>query len=143
MERFFESKDYSEDYLLLPIWSESRPKPFDRKYGIEKGSVTKAINKNNLEWYFVYQSPSDTSLEFRSLYFPGWGAKVDGVEIPIRPTEIYGQISVEVPAGEHRIDFFWSENAIRLVSDLISVFSIIVLVFIVVKKPRWWILGLS
>jgi len=143
LERFFESKDYSEDYLLLPVWSESRPKPFDRKYSIEKGRVTKAINKNNLEWYFVYDSLSNTNFEFRTLYFPGWGAKVDGAEIPIRPTETYGQIIVEVPAGEHRIDFFWSESGVRLISDLISAFSIIVLIYIGVKRPRWRILGLS
>lgn len=52
---------------------------------------------------FLVRAPVAFVLRVLTFHFPGWTATVDSQSVPIAATEPDGFISVEVPAGEHRV----------------------------------------
>ena len=69
-------------------------------------------------------------------YFPGWRAYIDGEEVTIEPTQGQGRISFVIPAGEHVIRLQFEELPLRMVADVISAISLLVLLGIVVYSVR-------
>lgn len=63
-------------------------------------------------------------------YFPGWQVKIDGVNTGIYSTE--GKIGFIIPAGKHRIEYFLGDTPIRLLSNIISILSLFLLIYIIV-----------
>jgi uncharacterized membrane protein YfhO len=62
-----------------------------------------------------------------TIYFPGWQVLVDGQKTPIEFQDMNhrGFITFSVPKGMHNIEVVFRESAVRLFSDMISLFSII------------------
>jgi hypothetical protein len=58
-------------------------------------------------------------------YFPGWTATIDGAAVPI---ERWGEAfqAVQVPAGEHRVQFLFHSRGLRL-GALVSLASLVIL----------------
>ncbi len=58
-------------------------------------------------------------------YFPGWTATIDGAAVPI---ERWGEAfqSVQVPAGEHRVQFLFRSRGLRL-GALVSLIALLIL----------------
>ncbi len=57
--------------------------------------------------WFAYHVTLESQVPFRAVfktfYFPGWQATVNGHAVPILPTDPYGLISLDVPAGQSQI----------------------------------------
>ena len=64
---------------------------------------------------------------FRTYYFPGWRAAVDDALTPILVTDPHGQISVEVPAGEHRLTVWFGPTPLRSAATVVSGLSLVAL----------------
>jgi len=127
LDRFFNDPNYSEDYLLLPKWSEVRPSmPISDKVQLESGEILSLSRKNDLNYKIATNSESPDLLTFYSYYFPGWRATVDGVEAKIVPGKPYGQITLPLTEGEHEINIFWAETQARKVMDYISALSLVI-----------------
>lgn len=136
LTRFFESETYSEDYLLLPNWVSQRPEgPPKAKIKSEEALVTNIQQINQIFWRADVSAEDTAKVTFNTYYFPGWFAKVDGNEAEIKPGEPYGQIELQVPEGEHSIEFFWKETPLRRRADYISLTSLFLVIGLLVY-PR-------
>ena len=52
----------------------------------------------------------------------------------IVPGKPYGQITVSVPSGQHVVNVYYRESALRLIFDFVSLVSLGVCLFLVAKK---------
>lgn len=84
------------------------------------------------------RSPSGTGLQFYTYYFPGWRVYVDGERLrdsALRPEGPYGLLTVDIPAGEHRVLLRWGDTPLRLVGKLLTVTCLIGALLLVWLKP--------
>jgi len=80
-----------------------------------------------LRYDLILSSPEAFSARFRTFYFPGWTARLNDQPVPIAVTEPHGQISVEIPAGEHRLAVWFGSTTLRTAATLLSLTSVVVL----------------
>jgi len=120
---------WSEDYLLLPNWTDERPSTLPvSKVEITDGEVIGVVEESSVSWSAEVVADKDTKVVFHSYYFPGWFARVDGGISEINPGKPYGQIETQVSAGKHTIEFFWQETWFRRIADVISmIFALLVI----------------
>lgn len=137
LTRFFENESYSEDYLLLPNWTSSRPTgSAETKIESLEAGVTNIEQVSLVSWRAEVSSDDLAKITFNTYYFPGWFAKVDGEFANINPGEPHGQIELLVPEGEHTVEFFWKETDFRKKADLVSLASLL-LIFGLLVYPHW------
>ena len=96
---------------------------------LDLGSLPSGASLVSAEWAplrydLVLSSPQPFSALFRTYYFPGWRASVDGHEVSISVTEPYGQVSVQVPAGEHRLVVWFGSTRLRTAATLMSALGV-------------------
>lgn len=99
------------------------------------GKINNFIRKSNLH-SFTLTAESNVKILDNTFYFPGWQVMVDGKKVPIEFQDINhrGLITFTVPEGIHNIRVVFRESAIRLFSDILSLFSItIILGFLTVR----------
>lgn len=77
-----------------------------------------------LRYDLILSSPEAFSARFRTFYFPGWTAQLDGQPVAIAVTEPHGQISVEIPAGEHRLAVWFGSTTLRTAATLLSLATV-------------------
>ncbi|MBN1168613.1 hypothetical protein JXA63_01865 [Candidatus Woesebacteria bacterium] len=124
-----EHKNWSEDYLLLPNWSEEKPNelPIDVAEILKgDGSLnTKKVSDTKYEVNTLLNAPSD--INFNKLYFPGWYVYVDGEKYKTEPSKPIGSIKItDVPRGQHSIKLVWKETRLRLAFDILSISSLLI-----------------
>ncbi len=81
----------------------------------------------------------DDQLFERTAYFPGWEVSVDGQKQPViyENQQYPGLIGYSVPAGTHQIVTTFSDSTpARRIGDTVSLFSVVLLVFIFVFFPK-------
>jgi len=129
-----EYKNYSEDYLLMPDWVVKRPNSLP-SFKIEtEADIIRLTKTSSVDWRVIVQSEKPTQVIFNSHYFPGWYAKVDGIEKSIKVMEPYGQIAVDINSGVHEVRFFWKETPLRKFVDFMSILSFFVVLLITLRK---------
>lgn len=125
LKRFFKTETYSEDYLLLPKWVDKRPEtPFESKTEITNGQIFETNKISDIHYEFEVFAEKDSTFTFWAYYFPGWEAKLNTEDLELKPGEPYGQITADLPPGQHFIEIYWTETPLRLAADLISLFSL-------------------
>ena len=67
-------------------------------------------------------------------YFPGWEVNVDGQKVDIVSGQPFGQISFDIPAGEHTLHYFYSEPLYKRLLDVVSFATLLSLMLILVSK---------
>lgn len=109
------------------------------QYQIFSGSG-QMINKTFFPGRQTYFSSSANgiSVRFNTFNFPGWQAKIDGQNTSISSNNPYKLIEVTIPSGEHRIDLNFTRTNIRLISEIISLVSLLglIIIFFFVKNVR-------
>jgi hypothetical protein len=75
--------------------------------------------------------PESTRLVYRTFFFPGWRASVDGRLVDIFPTTPYGLISFTVPAGVHDVRLAFKSTLPRDIALAISIMSLVILLALV------------
>jgi Gpi18-like mannosyltransferase len=78
------------------------------------------------QWQVTVSSDNAT-LSFPLLYWPGWIASMDGRSVEVRPAPDLGYIQIDVPRGEHRVEFALTNTPLRAASELISLLALGVL----------------
>lgn len=61
-----------------------------------------------------------TEISFHQFFFPGWQAYVDGAPVRTYPSGPLGLVTVNAPAGDHRVEFLFQETPFRLAMDVLS-----------------------
>lgn len=99
------------------------------------GKILDVKRKSNRHAFKV-DSKSLVRVLDNTVYFPGWQVFVDEQKTPIEFQDMNhrGLITFSVPKGMHNIEVVFRESAIRLFSDMVSLFSIIVIFLIFVTR---------
>lgn len=110
----------------MPKWIKEIPFSYPSKVeAIEGKSEIKnlEINPNSVEFRSIGR---ESVLQVNTAYFPGWKVYINGVDTRINYEE-NGRIRFNVPNGENKIEIKFSETNVRLISDFISIVSLILI----------------
>ena len=146
------SIDYGDDYYftneatttsndeLMPLWVKQKP----LKHPQEKVIITSGEGVINKVFFdakrvgFDVEGETELEIQINTIYYPGWKLKIDGREAPLRynprrelsrhKVPLYnnegGLITLKVTPGQHRIMAVFGETPVRLLSDFISLASL-------------------
>ena len=123
----------------MPKWVQEIPnaKSRDKVEAIIGQPKIEIIENNSRELVFNTSSTSSSQIKINTLYFPGWQIWVDKQEITIDYRNPEGLIKFNVKPGDHQIIVAFSETPVRLIADIISILSgIMVLFLLIVPKIR-------
>lgn len=98
-------------------------KPLVKAQALTDGATVEMVRHGGGSEEIIVRSSQEATIQFYTYYFPGWRGYVDGQEVPIRPEEPYGLITLEVPAGEHQVKIRFGDTPIRVVGKAISLLS--------------------
>ncbi len=101
-----------------------------------EGKITEREEKNSQRSYAV-TSDKGVRMVDNTFYFPGWNVYIDGVKtnIQFQDPEYRGVITYDVPPGEHTIEIKFEDTKLRLLSKIMSIFSISgFLIFVIMRK---------
>jgi len=107
-----------------------------------QGSI-KVINlKNSQRTYKINAQNDRIRMVDNTFYYPGWIVYVDGkpTTIEFQDMNYRGVITYYVPKGDHTVLIRFEETKIRKLADMISVFSLSLLIIIVFIEKRYKIL---
>lgn len=130
-------ESYSTNQATTTIKNEYMPKdvtvdPFQRAESsgmLKNGIVTQLVRSSNK--YDVSVVAKEASLlSIEQLYFPGWTVEVDNKPVAIGVEKGSGRMQVQMPSGEHTASFRFGETPLRLLANLISLFSVMLMVWI-------------
>ena len=88
---------------------------------------------------FNVDAKGNVSVLDNTTYFPGWQVYVDKVKTPIefQNQNARGLITFDVLEGKHEVVVKFSETKIRLLSDIISIATIILVVGLFIFRKRF------
>lgn len=134
----FEYLQTQEEYLRLPLTSERRPTMLYPRVFPQTDSIVSVIAVNALDAQVETSSPSAFVLNYNKYLFPGWSARLDNQEVPIFPGKPFGQVSLNIPPGNHSIDIFYQEPFYKRVLDIISLLTFVGGLWCILQlKLRW------
>jgi hypothetical protein len=110
---------------LMPLWVKQLPlESWKDKVELASGSVSN-ISSNSKRISFDVSLPKAETVRINTIYYPGWEVKIDGAQTKINYNNQFGVMEVNVNAGQHFIKGEFGETPLRLLSDLISLFSVL------------------
>ncbi len=75
----------------------------------------------------VNVTSDQATLNFPIIYWPGWRASIGGQPIETRTAPDLGTIQIDVPQGDHQIEFKLDNTPIRTAGEIISLIALIVI----------------
>lgn len=121
---------------LMPIWVIDKPRNrFAQKVEVRQGdAIISDITYSSQAIQFSTQATVPSQLQVNTLYFPGWEFRVDGNKVNIDYSNPTGTIYIDVVSGRHEVSGFYARTPIRMVADSITVASLLILIFMLVKS---------
>jgi len=92
------------------------------KHGDMEVRVVKATTN---EVKVMIDAKKDSSITIKRFIFPNWQIRMDREKTECRITNYFYECPV--PAGEHELHLFWSEQGINAISNIISLLGLLVL----------------
>lgn len=126
---------YSEDYLPLTIWTKQRPENLPENKVVVSGGGISYENNEKLNYSAMVLANKASIVNYYSYYFPGWKAFVDAKPVEIIPSLPYGNISFQVPPGQHKVEINFVRTPICWISEIVSVSTLLVLLLGIWLKP--------
>jgi hypothetical protein len=121
-----------------PIWSIRRMEVFPKNpVEVIKGKAEILIVKRtSTEHLYKIDALVDSKILENTLYFPGWTILVDNQEITpeFQNPNYRGLMVFNLPQRQHEVKIYFQETRLRLVSDYLSVFGIILLLSLLVLE---------
>jgi hypothetical protein len=77
----------------------------------------------------------DSILQVNTVFYPGWGATLDGKPVEISFGNEYGLMRIPIPKGEHRLYMAFRETYVRFLMLVISAAALAVWVVVAVLVP--------
>lgn len=77
--------------------------------------------------------PQPGEVRFRTYYYPGWRAYVDGQETPLWPSGPQAVITLAVPAGDHVLEIRFGDTPLRAVAKWITLGGVAVLITLIIS----------
>jgi len=132
-------KNYSEDYLLLPLWVEERPSELpDFPIVSETALVEGVVEINSVSYQANIVTEEKSLIEINKYFFPGWNVEVDDRLVETETLKPHGNMGVWVEEGVHTIKVYWAETPLRKAFDIVSLISLALILLLVggVKKKN-------
>jgi hypothetical protein len=82
------------------------------------------IDSDGLHQTYGVKASEEATIHFRTLFFPGWVARLDGQEKSITPSP-EGRIQIQIEPGEHQLTLNFEDTRPRLVGKIISAISLL------------------
>lgn len=111
---------------LMPLWVKQLPvQSWKEKVEVSSGEV-KNLSYNSKKISFNLNLPKKETVRINTIYYPGWEISVDGVKTKINYDNQFGVMDLQdISAGQHLIKGEFKETPLRLLSDLISLLSML------------------
>lgn len=115
----------------LPVWVQQKPSEhFKNKVEALNGKgKIESVKYNNKQISFSIFSQTPISVTINTIYYPGWVAKINGKEAQIFYDNPQGVMQIKVPEGQSTVSLKFTETNLRLLADVISIISFILLLF--------------
>lgn len=124
---------------LMPLWVKKIPSQrTEKKVEIINGNGN--INNvffNSKQINFSINALAKTDVKINTIYYPGWKVYVDKVNTKISYKNEQGAMEISIPSGPHVVKASLEETPLRLTSDMISLASIGVLIFFIIKRNKY------
>jgi len=97
----------------------------------EPRTRVEVVNKQMNEYRLRVESSAPAGIVVSQMYYPGWRATIDGVEIPVYPVDV-ALTGLIVPSGSHDVRLFFQPASFRiglalsLVSLVVSILLLII-----------------
>ncbi|MCS7261333.1 MAG: 6-pyruvoyl-tetrahydropterin synthase-related protein, partial [Anaerolineae bacterium] len=122
----------------VPRWVERMPTSSPLAEALKRGAAPQSLEKldrtqlpadvvaHRLDYSaigerYAFESARPFRARFRTFYFPGWEAQLDGHALPLSAEPDSGLITVEIPAGRHVLALRFGETPLRAVANWISI----------------------
>ncbi|MEM4230356.1 MAG: 6-pyruvoyl-tetrahydropterin synthase-related protein [Candidatus Pacearchaeota archaeon] len=99
-----------------------------------KGEISSLIADGN-KYNFNLTLRQDSVVQINTVYFPGWVLKINDKSSPIIYEE-NGLLRFKASEGNHKVVAKFTETKVRLLSDVISSGSLIIILFSLLNKKR-------
>jgi uncharacterized membrane protein len=110
-----------------PVWwdkelhEEEQLSPFTIINGTAEVRV---IDSEGIHQIYEVKADEEATINFRTLFFPGWVVRLDGQEKSITPSA-EGRIQLKVEPGEYQLTLNFEDTRPRLVGKIISIVSLL------------------
>lgn len=134
-EEYYWNYPKSTAYLseLNSIWMAADPieYPKERIEIVNGNGTIQNLSKQSIKHSFNINADSEVTILDKTIFYPGWKARVDGAEVPIEFQDINyrGLITFKVPAGEHNIEVVYAQSKLQQLSNILSVITIALVAF--------------
>jgi hypothetical protein len=82
------------------------------------------VDEEGIDQSYRITAEEDSLLKFRTLYFPGWQAQVDGQPVTLSPNQ-EGHLQVAVAQGEHLLTLQFKDTPVRTAGKVVSGLSLL------------------
>lgn len=123
-----------------PIWSVRfmEQRPLNRIDVIEGSADIKELFRSSTKHQYEIISQGDSRIRENTLYFPGWEVSVDGrkTNVEFQDPENRGIMTFNISKGLHEVSLEFKETKLRTFSDLISLFSIVLVSLLLLWRNK-------
>jgi hypothetical protein len=123
----------------MPRWAGEKPtERANQRLIFYQGAGTFEFRKISTQSIDVLVlATQDSIVQINTVYYPGWGATLDGAPVLIDYKNKYGVIRIPVPQGSHRLTAGFRETISRFLADNMSLgFLIWYGIAVLVRKRR-------
>lgn len=121
---------------LMPLWVKNHPKEmYENKVDIKSGSGeirNLTFDSNNVE--FIVDLFTKSTIRINTIFYPGWEIEVDNKMSEFNYGNEKGVMEIVLPQGYHIVNAKFSETPIRMMSNAISLFGLVIVGFILAKE---------
>ena len=123
------------DYIPTGMGKLEQPPqlPFLVPLGLDK-EVELIVDRGH-EKLYTTKFAHETKLSLSLADFPGWKFEIDGQPAPKVDGEVSGTLAVMVPSGEHLVGVRFGATPVRMISDIVSSLSVLVLLAVIITVP--------
>lgn len=124
------------DYV--PVWVEKNPEGIaEGEYQVISGNPKIEVVESKTDKVLLKISTEDPSkIQLNRFYFPGWQGFVNKEKINLSYKESNGIIQVNLPQGNYNFLLKLTHTRIRILSEIISLASLLILGGLFVKRKR-------
>lgn len=120
----------------MPKWVKENPQARSESLIENPGGAVLDQSISNKTIIFGVSNTQDSIITINKVFFPGWSARVDGVEATISSDNQHGAMQLPVPSGIHTVALRFQETPVRLFADFISIAAGTLLLIIWIRRRR-------
>jgi hypothetical protein len=136
-------------FEYMPVWNEVPREEFflstnPASSEANLDAVVIPERQTPLEHWYRVSAAAPWTLQLHQFYFPGWEAVIDGQVQPAAPTGSLGLAGVQIPAGEHNVNFRFGATAPRRIGWALTLITAAAWLLAAVWLRRWrWLAAIA